>query len=153
MGGVPMLVFLLLLVIFTAWLVVPRARIRRRGAPVQTDSSPSHFDLPLQIGEARESEIAPINPASSAPVQCQFTIGSIMIAIVAFALVFAIVPTGLAAAVVSALGGFFYVVFRHIARGDPLPPRVRQLSLSRGSKSRAGSAMKQAALKSTMDEF
>ena len=148
-----MLSFLLLLVILSALLIVNRARIRRRRALVQTDSSPSFFDLPIQISEARESEIAPINPALSSPVKWQFTIGSIMIAIVAFALVFAIVPTALAAAVVSALGGFFYVVFRHIARRDPLPPRVRQLSLSRGNYWRAGSAKKAAAFKSTMGEF
>ncbi len=52
----------------------------------------------------------------------QFTIGKGMCVVAAFAVVLSIAPTGLAAVVISFLLGFYYMLYRNVLPGAPLPP-------------------------------
>jgi hypothetical protein len=137
---------------FIAWGLTV-IRIRHSSAPVETHTSRRLSDDPLQIAEAQETEGGALEPTSATPAMWQFNIGTFMVVVVAFAIVFAIVPNGVAAVVVSSMLSFFYVVFRHVAPGDPLPGRVGRRPLESWTKWRVRRAARTASSKAPFAEL
>jgi hypothetical protein len=62
-------------------------------------------------------------PPTPVPVTGQITIGRTMIFIAAFAVIFAVTSTGLAAVSASLLLGLYYYLYRHVLPSTPLPDR------------------------------